>query len=175
MLISLSEIMNLPRIEKHFTCEYGADVFKEGGNEYRILEKKNVEVSIRNLGGKKLSIKAESGFVLEIPCGRCLVPQRVEIPVDFDEEVDMNISSTERAQNLDETEYISGYDLDVDRLIYEEILLGFPTKVLCDEECKGLCKVCGHNLNEGECGCDRTELDPRMSVIREIFNQVKEV
>ncbi len=167
--------MNLPRIEKRFTCEYGEDVFKDNGNEYRILEKKDVDLTIRNLGDKKLSIQARGGFVFEVPCSRCLTPQRVEVPIDFSNEIDMNISAAERAQDLDETDYISGYDLDVDRLIYEEILLGFPTKVLCDEDCKGLCKVCGHNLNEGECGCDRTELDPRMSVIRDIFNQVKEV
>ncbi len=167
--------MNLPRIEKNFTCVYESDVFPLNGTEYRIVEKKDIELAIRNFGDKKLRITAKSDFVLEIPCSRCLAPQRIEIPVDFEDEIDMNISAAERAQNLDETEYISGYDLDVDRLIYEEILLGFPTKVLCDEECKGLCKVCGHNLNEGECGCDRTELDPRMSVIRDIFNQVKEV
>ncbi len=167
--------MNLPRIEKRFTCEYGEDVFKDNGNEYRILEKKDVDLTIRNLGDKKLSIQARGEFVFEVPCSRCLTPQRVEVPIDFSNEIDMNISAAERAQDLDETDYISGYDLDVDRLIYEEILLGFPTKVLCDEDCKGLCKVCGHNLNEGECGCDRTELDPRMSVIRDIFNQVKEV
>ncbi len=175
MLISLSEIMNLPRIEKHFTCTYGKDVFEDNGDSYPIIEKKDIELTIRTLESRKLSIKAKSFFVIEVPCSRCLVPQRIEIPIDFENEIDMNISASERAQNLDETEYISGYDLDVDRLIYEEILLGFPTKVLCDEDCKGLCKVCGHNLNEGECGCDRTELDPRMSVIREIFNQVKEV
>ncbi|MCR5822983.1 MAG: DUF177 domain-containing protein, partial [Lachnospiraceae bacterium] len=150
MLISLSEIMNLSRIEKQFTCEYGEDVFQLNGSDYRILEKKSIDLTVRNLGDKKLSITAKSFFVIEVPCGRCLVPQRVEIPVDFSNEIDMNISSAERAQDLDETEYISGYDLDVDRLIYEEILLGFPTKVLCDEDCKGLCKVCGHNLNEGE-------------------------
>ena len=175
MLISLSEIMNLPRIEKHFTCQFEQDTFKIGGNTYGIAEKNDIDLNIRNLGDKKLAITAKSDFVIEVPCSRCLVPQRIEIPVDFSEEIDMNVSAAERAQDLNETEYISGYDLNVDRLIYEEILLGFPTKVLCDEDCKGLCKICGHNLNEGECGCDRTELDPRMSVIRDIFNQVKEV
>ena len=63
----------------------------------------------------------------------------------------------------------------VNSLVYEEILLGFPMKVLCQEDCKGICKVCGANLNQGECGCVRTEPDPRMSVIRDIFNNVKEV
>ena len=175
MLISLSEVMNLPQIENRFVCSYEPDTFDGTGESYRIIEKNDVDVTVTNLGSKRLGIKAVGRFVIEVPCDRCLSPQRVEIPIDFFNEVDMNKTAEERAQDLDETDYISGYDLDVDRLIYEEILLGFPTKVLCDEDCKGLCKVCGHNLNEGECGCDRTELDPRMSVIRDIFNQVKEV
>lgn len=175
MLISLSEIMNLPRIDKEFTCIYGADSVSIGGEKYAITRKGDVVLRITNLGGKRLCLSASGEMEFEVPCDRCLTPQKVVVPIDFTNEVDMKKTSEERAQDLDDTEYISGYDLDVDRLIYEEILLGFPMKVLCDEDCKGLCKICGANLNEGECGCDRTELDPRMSVIRDIFNQVKEV
>ena len=65
--------------------------------------------------------------------------------------------------------------MDTDRLVYDEILIGFPMKVLCREDCRGICAVCGANLNEGECGCDRTVPDPRMAVIRDIFNNFKEV
>ncbi|HWT27780.1 MAG TPA: DUF177 domain-containing protein, partial [Mobilitalea sp.] len=75
----------------------------------------------------------------------------------------------------DETNYIIGYNLDVDILIYDEILIGFPMKLLCSEDCKGICKHCGTNLNEKTCDCDKTEYDPRMSVIRDIFNNFKEV
>lgn len=170
-MVSLSEIMNLPNITKNFTCSFEPDEVKISGVPYKIIEKDDISLSVRNNGGRKLTVKLTGRFVFSVPCGRCLVPQKVEVPVDFENDIDMNLTNEERASDLDETEYINGYDLLVDRLVYEEILLGFPMKVLCDESCKGLCKVCGANLNLGECGCDRTELDPRMAAIRDIFQK----
>ncbi|MCD8187633.1 MAG: DUF177 domain-containing protein [Ruminococcus sp.] len=35
------------------------------------------------------------------------------------------------------------------------MLLQLPTKYLCKEDCKGLCMVCGCDLNESECDCLR--------------------
>ena len=71
--------------------------------------------------------------------------------------------------------YIDGYNLDVDKLIYNEILIGWPMKILCREDCKGICNMCGQNLNKGTCDCEDTSLDPRMSVIRDVFKNFKEV
>ena len=176
MLISLSEIMNLPvgDVQKR-TAAYEADSFVRCGVTYPILEKDEVRMSITNQGGRKVKIETETKVVLSVPCDRCLAEQKVEIPVSSEVEVDFNLGEEDRVNDLNETGYIDGYDLDVDRMVYEEILLGFPMKVLCQEDCKGICKVCGANLNQGECGCVRTEPDPRMSVIRDIFNNVKEV
>ena len=175
MLVSLSEIMNLPVGVQKRTSSYEPDTFVRLGVTYSILEKEAVELEIENLGGRKVKIGIKTKVVLSAPCDNCLAEQRVEIPVSSEVEVDFNQSEEDRVNDLNETAYIDGYDLDVDRLVYEEILLGFPLKVLCQEDCKGICKVCGANLNQGECGCVRTEPDPRMSVIRDIFNNVKEV
>ena len=70
---------------------------------------------------------------------------------------------------------MTGSNLDVDRLIYDEILVNWPMKVLCREDCKGICRKCGTNLNYKPCSCDRTEPDPRMAAIQDVFNQFKEV
>lgn len=175
MRISLSEIMNLPMGVQKRSAVYEPDTFVRLGVVYPILEKEEVVLAIENLGDRKIKIGAKTKVVLSVPCDNCLTEQRVEIPVSTEVEVDFNQSEEERVNDLNETAYIDGYDLDVNRLIYEEILLGFPMKVLCQEDCKGICKVCGANLNQGECGCVRTEPDPRMSVIRDIFNNVKEV
>ena len=176
MLVSLSEIMNLPKDEvREVVASYEADTYVRCGVEYPILTKDDVKLSLTNLGGRKVKIEVETAVVLAVPCDRCLAEQRVEIPVSSEVEVDFNVSEEDRVNDLNETSYIDGYDLDVNRMVYEEILLGFPMKVLCQDDCKGICKVCGANLNQGECGCNRTEPDPRMSVIRDIFNNVKEV
>ncbi len=175
MLISLSEIMNIPGGSRTFEADYSPETFSTGGNTYTFLEKKPVSVTVRNDKGRRVHVSAHGAFKFSVPCDRCRVPQEVPVEIDFSQEIDMNKTSKERAEELDDTEYITGYDLDVDRLVYEEILLGFPMKVLCSEDCKGTCIVCGHNLNLGECGCDRTEPDPRMAVIRDIFKKTKEV
>lgn len=175
MLISLSEIMNLSAEERKCTVSLGTDRVVRSEVTYPIIKKEDVVLHLTNLGGRKVKIKAESQVTLTVPCDRCLQEVAVGIPISVDTEVNFNENEKERIEDLNETSYINGYDLDVDRMVYEEILLGFPMKVLCQEDCKGICKVCGANLNQGECGCDRTEPDPRMSVIRDIFNNVKEV
>ena len=99
----------------------------------------------------------------------------VPIPVEIDEKIDMKQSDEERARELNEQFYVSGYNLDVDRLVGNELTLNLPMKVLCREDCKGICNRCGTNLNYGTCDCDTRSLDPRMSVIQDIFKQLKEV
>ena len=55
--------------------------------------------------------------------------------------------------------------LDVDELVTEDILLDLPSKFLCSPDCKGLCPRCGKDLNEGDCGCRREDVDPRLAVV----------
>lgn len=48
-------------------------------------------------------------------------------------------------------------------------------KVVCREDCKGLCPVCGKDLNKGDCDCDTTYRDPRFESLRALFNDDEEV
>ena len=90
---------------------------------------------------------------------------------DIKDIVESAILQLEKLKN----NYIDGYSLDVEQLVYNELLVGWPTKILCSEDCKGICNVCGQNLNKGTCNCEDTGLDPRMSVIRDVFKNFKEV
>ena len=97
---------------------------------------------------------------------RCLEDVNTVIPFDIDEEVSVDADDNDEEQYFIESHYV-----DTDKMLYTEILLSMPPKVLCKEDCKGICTVCGHNLNDGECGCDRFVPDPRMSAINDIFEQ----
>ena len=68
----------------------------------------------------------------------------------------------EETEESEEQAYIEGCTLDVDTLVRDELFVHIPMKVLCSDDCKGICNRCGANLNHGSCGCDVTELDPRM-------------
>ena len=58
----------------------------------------------------------------------------------------------------------------LDAFMESEISFNMPTKILCKPDCKGICKVCGKNLNEGDCGCDQFVPDPRMAAIKDIYD-----
>ena len=69
---------------------------------------------------------------------------------------------------------ITGTELDVDRMIHNELLVQWPLRVLCREDCKGICSRCGTNLNYNNCDCEKQSLDPRMAAISDIFSKFKE-
>ena len=70
---------------------------------------------------------------------------------------------------------MEGYSIDTELLLHDEITVNWPVKILCREDCKGLCPVCGHDLNEGDCGCDTFVPDPRMAAIFDKLESTKEV
>ncbi len=175
MLVSLSEIMNTKDKIVRIDAPIELESFDYQGNSYSFAYKEPVKLTIKNLGSRTVMIEGSTNISLNLNCSRCLKEIIYPMDLSIQKEIDFNFSEEERAEGLDETNYIIGYNLDVDTLIYDEILIGFPMKLLCSEDCKGLCRNCGTNLNEKSCDCDTFVYDPRMSVIRDIFNNFKEV
>lgn len=175
MIISLSEIINTKDKSEQFIVPLEMEKFVYNGSSYEFAWKDPVNLTVTNIGDKKVLIEGSTKLALILNCSRCLKELEYPMDISVSKDIDFNLSEEDRARNLDETNYISGYNLDVDILIKDEIIIGFPMKLLCKEDCKGICVHCGANLNETTCNCDNTELDPRMSVIRDIFNKYKEV
>lgn len=169
MLINLSEILSVSGRVKHVEAPIELESFQLNGTEYEFVLKNPVKLTITNTGNKKALIEGDTKVSLMIPCSRCLEEVETVFDINIVKDIDFKTTEEDRIQELDETNYISGYNLDVDVLVYNEILIGFPMRVLCKKDCKGICNVCGLNLNKGACDCESTALDPRMSVIRDIF------
>lgn len=131
---------------------------------FKITRKSPVALTVENKGDQKLLLNGSVDLDILIPCARCLKLTGSSLTIQFELEQDLN-----------EKEYIDGYNLDVDQLVHDEALLVWPESVLCREDCKGLCSTCGQNLNDGSCDCERTDLDPRMAKILDIFSNFKEV
>jgi uncharacterized protein len=70
-------------------------------------------------------------------------------------------------ETLESTEF-EGREIDLEPLVAEELVLSLPTVPLCSEDCKGVCQRCGSNRNEGDCGCDIRDVDPRWEQLRDI-------
>ncbi|MCI9102164.1 MAG: DUF177 domain-containing protein [Lachnospiraceae bacterium] len=175
MLIHLSELFSCQGKEKTYTQSLEMEHFHGPLGDYEIAEKEPAVLQITHLKERKLKVRGEVRLTLMIPCGRCLEPVGVPFHLTIEEELDMNQSHEDRVEALDEQPYISGYDLDVDQLVSGELMANLPMKVLCKEDCKGICPQCGRNLNLGECGCEKDPADPRMAAIQDIFKQFKEV
>ena len=162
MQIHLSDITDSEGKIIQFSPEVELDKISFQMGEFPILDRSPVELRIANTGNKVLELTGKGSLTVGIPCDRCLEQVSVTIPYDID-------------RNLDENDYLTGMDLDVDRLVYLEVLMSWPLKVLCKEDCKGICSRCGKNLNEGPCGCAEEPKDPRMAAISDIFSKFKEV
>lgn len=175
MLIDLNEVLKNDGKVMKADASLGFAVFTSKLGKFPIVGSEPFPLTITNKGERKLLIQGSTTVTLKIPCDRCLEDVLVPLELRFEKEVDMSQSEGERRAALDEQNYIEGYNLDVDKLVCSEILVSWPSKVLCSEECKGICTTCGTNLNLGTCDCKPTDLDPRMAKIQEIFNNFKEV
>ena len=175
MLINLSDVLSDQHKTVEETVRLEMEEIRLQSGTYPIISKEPVRVKVEHIRGKELLITAETRLSVIIPCDRCLEDVKREFELNCVKHVDVGLSDAELTEELDESNFIDGYHLDVDKLLFHEILSSWPTKVLCREDCKGLCNVCGQNLNTGSCNCEDTGLDPRMSVVRDLFKNFKEV
>ena len=112
-----------------------------------------------------VQLKARAAFVFHGRCDRCLsaFERAYEVPLEH-----ILVATLEDEEN-DEYILLDQYQLDLADLTLADILLELPYKSLCHEDCRGLCPMCGKNLNEGLCGCTRKSVDPRLDVLRQLL------
>ena len=115
---------------------------------------------------RSVLVKATLRTEVELTCGRCLSLFSSPTTVNFEEEymptVDVAsgvpLSSSEEPGSFTIDDH---HIIDLTEAIRQYALLAVPMKPLCRKDCAGLCQNCGHNLNEGPCGCPVQEIDPR--------------
>ena len=120
-------------------------------------------------GYMRLTLRAELNYHGE--CARCLAPVDGVFSLDFERTVATEgmLTDPDAEEMLDEYVVLSKNELDVDEALREELLLGFPSRLLCEEDCPGLCPKCGKPKREGDCGCSEKEIDPRLAVLKNFF------
>ena len=123
--------------------------------------------------GNEVELSGELTAIIEIPCGRCLQPARLPIHSEFAERFVPTVSwRGEEQHELHEADLnlavFDGEAIDLDDLVREEILLALPGHVLCSEDCKGLCSICGINRNVSSCKCESKVIDSRWNKLKEL-------
>ncbi len=152
---------------------------------YRAKSPMHVAARLRKVD-RRVLLDAQAKASLTAPCGRCLTQVEVVVPVDFEitfvpaeeleeaegEEGQPDHPNASRAGSFDaeaaDEEVYAGKVLELDPVVREQLLLALPRYPVCQEGCKGLCSVCGANLNERDCGCDRHVPDPRWAGLEKL-------
>ena len=113
-------------------------------------------------------LKATAEIDYKSRCARCLEDIFGTFILEFNRTV--AASGTLQDETRDEYVIVKNGRLDIDRELVEDLMLEFPSKLLCKEECAGLCPKCGKSLNFGECGCPKKkEIDPRLAILQKLL------
>ena len=107
----------------------------------------------------------------ETLCARCACEVKGEFEIDFERTVVPKGMVDDAEEKEEEFVVVENGMLDIDKQLSEILLLDFPTRVLCKEDCKGLCQKCGKDLNEGECACPTKELNPAFAKLLSMFDE----
>lgn len=175
MLVNLTDVFTNEGQVQEQNVPYDADTFANPFGTFQIREKSPVALRLSNIGQSKALVQGNATFIFALSCDRCLRDVDYTFELSFDRVVVSPDYKGGSMEDEDSSELMEGYHLNVDELIRNELLLNWPTKVLCREDCRGICKTCGKNLNDGSCGCDDFVPDPRMAAIKDLLNANKEV
>lgn len=175
MLLNLTEVLTSEGKTEEYQLTPDMKTFSYCGSEYAVQS--ITQAVLTAAGGKKgtARLTGTCSVCLTLACDRCLRDVPYSFALSFDRLVYVPGTEGLTEEETEEGLPAEGCQLDIENLIGHEILLNWPMKILCRQDCKGICTVCGKDLNNGDCGCDTFVPDPRMAKIKEIFNRDKEV
>ena len=166
MLLGLSKIMDMPGAIVPFSTSVDLSDLQYG-NSYPVTEPVTAEGQVRNTAGVLVMTGSIQTTIHGI-CDRCATEfdREIEFPLDV-------VLVTELANEENEDEWVfplEGDSADLDDIVRTVFVLNLDSKLLCDEDCKGLCCRCGKNLNDGPCSCQK-ELDPRFAALKQLLEK----
>ena len=162
MLLNLREVIELPGGKVSF--EYEPDMSEAiGGSIAGFRENARAAGSVANNAGM-LTFSCKIDTVCICVCARCL--KEFEYPVH--KTVTANITESGVGENPDGY-FLSGDGIDATEIIVTEFILDMSDKLLCRDDCAGLCQKCGADLNSGVCDCPK-DIDPRLAVLGQLLD-----
>lgn len=133
------------------------------GSEFTFVGETEIDGEIANQAGEFI-LTAKVGGEFETDCARCGKPVRESFSFELNEKL-----IKEGSESTDEDAVVfEGNEIDIGDLAVNGFLMNVRGKYLCKEDCKGLCPVCGKDLNEGGCSCESESVDPRLDILNKI-------
>ncbi len=163
MLLGLSKIIDSPGASVPFSTSVDLSDLRYGIS-CPVSEPVLAQGVVRNTAGVLL-MKGSVTTTIHGICDRCAA----EFTRDIDFPIDVLVTELASEENEDEWVFpLVGDSADLDDIVRTVFVLNLDSKLLCKEDCKGLCPRCGKNLNDGKCTCEK-ELDPRLAALRQFL------
>lgn len=131
----------------------------------------HIDGNIVNMGGY-VRLTASVRVPYDTQCARCVKPLERSFLTEFERTVveKGGLANTSVDDGEDYVEVVDG-KLDIELMAAEQLMMEFPMRELCHDDCKGLCPKCGKDLNEGECACPKKEIDPRLAILQKLLEK----
>ncbi|HEU0252422.1 MAG TPA: DUF177 domain-containing protein [Pyrinomonadaceae bacterium] len=166
------ELEKLEGSKGDFAHVYQPDELNPIDERVKLTEPAAVSGKVR-LAGNEVFVSGHIETRAQVECDRCLQP--VELPVSADFALEYisgaDYESSAAAELTEDELSVSVFDgeaIDVDEIVKEQVLLTVPTRMLCREDCKGICPECGTDRNTGECNCVTNDIDPRWAALKNL-------
>jgi uncharacterized protein len=119
----------------------------------------------------EIRVNGDLKVSMQATCDRCLEPASFRVANDFDLVYMPSAGAAKGGEDeVDEAAvevgYYEGGGLELNDILREVVLLALPMQLVCSEECKGICPICGQNRNQQECGCHFEAVDDRWSKLK---------
>ena len=166
MLLGLSKIIDCPGASVPFTTSVDLSDLQYG-ESYPVTEPVEASGTVRNAAGV-LVMTGTLHTTIHGVCDRCAsdFDRYTEFPIDV-----VLVTELSNEENEDEWVFpLEGDSADLEDIVRTVFVLNFGSKLLCKEDCKGLCCRCGKNLNDGPCSCQK-ELDPRFAALKQLLEK----
>ena len=166
MLLGLSKIIDCPGQSIPFSVSVDLSDLCYGVS-YPVSEPVLAQGTVKNTAGV-LMMEGQVRTTIHGICDRCAgsFDREVTFPIDV-------VLVTELANEENEDEWVfplEGDSADLDDIVRTVFVLSLDSKLLCREDCKGICQRCGKNLNDGPCNCQK-ELDPRFAALKQLLEK----
>ena len=166
MYLELAKIIRTEGYAEPFSVEMDFSDMEFGGS-FPVPEPVRADGTVKNTAGV-LEMDGEVSTRLHGVCDRCAKQFLREYRVPFHAILETDSDS---AQSDDLWTFpVSGTQADLDDIVRTAFVLNMESKMLCKQDCKGLCCRCGADLNEGPCDC-KPEIDPRFAVLQQLFQK----
>ena len=169
--VNVRSLLLDPRTVMEVQASEEKEPIAAGGEIIRFAKPWDVRGTLANVGGAVIQFDAEVHTEVHMTCSQCmrdvLLPLHITVRQRFAPEQNPD---GDPAETEDDVVRFNGYRIDLQETVAEEVRLAIPMKVLCREDCKGLCPSCGKDLNEGPCGCRHEETDPRWDALKGLLH-----